>query len=295
MRGWQPVLIGILGAVFCVTAGAATVPPEAVFVGAERFGQLKAQAARERWERLPIGERTARVGRALVGTPYRSHTLDIHPTREAPSVNFHGLDCWTFFETALAFARLLDHPPAERTRERLLAYLEEDRYGNGRCDGTYFSRLHYLEDWLEDNQRRGLVVDLTRRLGGVRVPHATGEMTVGWRGYPYLRAHPEAVPRITAMEERIAAQPLYHIPKAAVAAIEPQLRNGDIICITSRAPGGFATSHVGLAYRDGRGILRFLHASSKKSQRRVLLDERLSDYLAASSGRAGIMVARPVR
>ncbi len=33
------------------------------------------------------------------------------------------------------------------------------------CTGEYLSRLHYLEDWLADNDRRGLVKDLTRELG----------------------------------------------------------------------------------------------------------------------------------
>jgi hypothetical protein len=40
-----------------------------------------------------------------------------------------------------------------------------DRYRGGECTGDYLSRLHYLEDWLYDNNRRGLVEDLTRDLG----------------------------------------------------------------------------------------------------------------------------------
>ena len=75
-----------------------------------------------------------------------------------------------------------------------------------------------------------------------------------------------------------------------MAAVEPYLQDGDIIAITSRDTGGY-TSHVGLAYRDPRGVLRFLHASSK--QRRVLVDDRLSGYLADKHDDAGIVVARP--
>ena len=76
------------------------------------------------------------------------------------------------FETALAFARMMDDLEADWTPQRLLHYIEIDRYRDGTCTGAYLSRLHYLEDWLYDNNRRGLVADLTRSLGGVNVPHS---------------------------------------------------------------------------------------------------------------------------
>lgn len=52
--------------------------------------------------KLPIGPRTAAFGKALIATPYASFTLEIHDTIEAPSVNIHSVDCWTFSQTALA-------------------------------------------------------------------------------------------------------------------------------------------------------------------------------------------------
>ena len=116
------------------------------------------------------------------------------------------------------------------------------------------------------------------------------EMTVMWRHYRYLRNNPALLPEMARIQERVSDLPVYHIPKQRVAAIEPDLRDGDIIAITSRDTGGY-TSHVGLAYRDPRGVLRFLHASSK--QGRVLVDDRLSVYLASKHDDAGIVVARP--
>ena len=109
------------------------------------------------WKSLPIGDRTAAVGRALVGTRYKSFTLEIDDQVEAPSANFFGMDCWTFFEIALGFARMLDEPQTQWTPATLLHYVELDRYRGGQCTGEYLSRLHYLEDWLADNDRRGLV------------------------------------------------------------------------------------------------------------------------------------------
>ena len=165
------------------------LPFGTVFKGRDQFDRLVSSAREGNWKSLPIGERTATVGRALVGTRYRNYTLEIDNRIEAPSVNFNALDCWTFFEISLAFARMLDEPAENWTPERLLHYIELDRYRGGQCTGEYLSRLHYLEDWLADNDRRGLVEDLTRSLGGVSVPHSAREMTVGWRHYRYLAAN----------------------------------------------------------------------------------------------------------
>ena len=178
-----------LGAAVGLT-NAATLPFQTVFKGREKFDYLVQQAQANNWKSLPIGDRTAAVGRALVGTRYKSFTLEIDDQVEAPSANFFGMDCWTFFEIALGFARMLDQPQAEWTPATLLHYVELDRYRGGHCTGEYLSRLHYLEDWLADNDRRGLVEDLTRELGGVRANHAAQEMTFGWRHYRYLKANP---------------------------------------------------------------------------------------------------------
>src|SRR6478752_8191760 len=100
------ILVSILAIAICTSArGAVTLPMRTVFKGQDRFEQLVPRAKAENWKTLPIGERTAVVGQAMVGTPYRSFTLEIDNRVESPSVNFTGLDCWTFFEAALAFAR----------------------------------------------------------------------------------------------------------------------------------------------------------------------------------------------
>jgi len=268
------------------------LPFSTVFIGRERFDSLvaRAQPAVGR----PIGQRVAVIGRALVGTPYRGFTLEIDDRIEAPSVNFRGLDCWTFFEVSLAFARMLDEPRAAWTPETLLKYIELDRYRDGECNG-YLSRLHYLEDWAQDNQRRGLVQDLTRQLGGIRAPHAAVEMQRGWKGYRYMRNNPDLFAGIVAMENRIARTPLYYIPNNRVPAIEPQLQSGDIISICSHDGAMIGTSHVGLAYRTADGVLHFMHASHPRNAGKVILDQRLSSYLNSFRSIAGIMVARPLK
>ena len=291
---YRGVLLLLAGTI-CLTS-ARSLPSATVFKGRDRFNQLLAEAREHNWKTLPIGERTASVGRALVGTRYKSYTLEIDDQIEAPSVNFYGMDCWTFFEISLGFARMLNEQPEDWTPQMLLKKIELDRYRGGVCSGEYLSRLHYLEDWLYDNDRRGLVDDMTRQLGGVEVNHAAHEMTYGWRHYRYLRANPRLLDPLGRMEARVSARPLYQIPKRRVAAIERKLKSGDIIGIISRdRPGLYSTSHVGLAYRSDDGVLHFMHASSPNNYGKVVVDAELSRYLARYHSDTGILVARPLK
>ena len=277
-------------------ASESRLPFSAVFKGQDQFNRLVSKAKAGNWQALPIGERTAAVGQALVGTRYKHFTLEIDNRIEAPSANFQGMDCWTFFEIALGFARMLGEPEANWSPERLLHYIELDRYRGGECTGEYLSRLHYLEDWLYDNDRRGLVEDLTRDLGGRNVPHSAREMSVGWRHYRYLAANRSLLGPLARMEANVSSRPLYEIPKSRVAGIESKLRSGDIIGVIGRDRSGlYSTSHVGLALRTSDGVLHFMHASSPGNYGHVIVDAQLSKYLYRYHSDSGILVARPLR
>jgi hypothetical protein len=290
------ILVPVLLAFSSICLAESRLPFSTVFKGRDKFDRIVAKAREENWAALPLGERTVTVGREMVGTRYKNYTLEIDDRIEAPSVNFLGLDCWTFFEIALGMARMMNEPQENWTPERLLHYIELDRYRGGQCTGEYLSRLHYLEDWLADNDRRGLVQDLTRSLGGVSVPHSAREMTVGWRHYRYLRSSRALLGPLGQMERRVSSRPLYQIPKSRVAGIEGKLRSGDIIGIVSRdGRRMFATSHVGLAIRVADGSLHFMHASAPRNYGKVVIDSTLSSYLYRYGSHSGILVARPVR
>ena len=277
-------------------ASADSLPFSTVFKGRDKFDAIVAKAKAGNWAALPLGERTVTIGKEMVGTRYKNYTLEIDNRIEAPSVNFLGLDCWTFFETALGMSRMMAEPSENWTPERLLHYVELDRYRGGTCTGEYLSRLHYLEDWLADNDRRGLVNDLTRSLGGVSVPHSAREMTVGWRHYRYLAANRSLLGPLGQMEARVSSRPLYQIPKSRVASIEGKLQSGDVIGIVSRDGRHlFSTSHVGLALRQPDGSLHFMHASAPHNYGRVVIDSTLSSYLYHFSTHSGILVARPIK
>jgi hypothetical protein len=295
MRTWRFIIPVFL---ICSVAFAfeSRLPFSTVFKGQDQFNRLVSKARAGNWKALPIGERTAAVGNALVGTRYKHFTLEIDNRIESPSVNFQGMDCWTFFEIALGFARMLNEPESNWTPERLLHYIELDRYRGGECTGEYLSRLHYLEDWLYDNDRRGLVEDLTRSLGGSGVPHSAREMSVGWRHYRYLAANRSLIGPLGRMEANVSSRPLYQIPKNRVAGIESKLRSGDVIGIISRDRNGlYSTAHVGLALRTKDGVLHFMHASSPGNSGRVIVDAELSKYLYRYRSDSGILVARPLR
>lgn len=268
------------------------LPQNLTFLGEKKFQQIIALAERENWRSLPIGERITRAALAMNGIPYMPFTLEIHDHIESPSVNFNGLDCWTFFEIALGIARLLVHKQAPYTTSDLLQQIEITRYRGGVCRGNYLDRIHYLDEWFRDNQKRGHLKDITSTLGDTVLlkGRKIDEMTVLWKSYRYLKNNPELRPKMAQIEAELESHPFHYLPKSQVSRIEPKLQNGDIIGIVTHKPHVYC-SHVGLIVRPADGQCHFMHAS--QTYKKVLVDKTLSEYLADFKSHAGIVVARP--
>ncbi|MDB6077467.1 MAG: hypothetical protein JWO82_1214 [Akkermansiaceae bacterium] len=305
MRGMKKfALLALLPAIFCAVpvarAQAPLPPPSAprlpmttVFKGDAKFQALVLQAERERWRELPLGARTIRVARALVGTPYINYSLEVDDSIESPVVNLTGMDCWTYYENALAFARMLRYKPAPYVPQDMLAMVEVERYRNGQCTGGYLSRMHQLEEVFYDNERRGLAQNITPRLPGAqRLTREIHEMTVQWKNYRYLRSNPALLPAMGKIEEAVSKLPVYHIPKDKVLAVEPYLQDGDVCAITCYDKDSY-TSHVGMIVRlQNRAY--FTHATSDRDKgRMVIIDTPITDYLKEGSKHAGIVILRP--
>lgn len=279
--------MGISGTSFL---SGATLPPSVVFVGKDRFNTLVDQAKRKNIPTLPLGDRTVRLGLALVGTPYENFTLELDDRIEAPSVNMRGMDCWTLFEIALGTARAFSLSPRPTSTD-LLKMIELDRYRGGKCTGRFDSRLHHLEDWIRDNKRRGLVEDITPKLpGATHVKRNMEYMGTKWKNFRQLKADRSLIPFFQKLERDLSRRGIYYVPKNRVKSIEKYLQNGDVICIVTNWHGTY-TSHVGLAVKQPNGRVRFLHAS--RDERKVILDDTITDYLYRYDKHAGIMVARP--
>jgi len=270
-----------------------SLPRATIFKGESRFKTIVAKAQKEEWANLPIGERTIRIGRELHGLPYENFTLEIDDHIESPSVNLNGLDCWTFFEQSLGMARMIGLKKASYTPDDLLRQIEFTRYRGGVCTGDYLERIHYLAEWFFENDARGTCRHLTPSLPGAEriTGRKVSEMTTLWKSYRYLRNNPDLLGPMKETEDRVARLPVFHIPKAKVAAIEPQLQTGDVIGIATRHHGAFC-SHVGLAIRTEDGVLRFMHAS--RNYKKVVIDKSISGYLNEFSSHAGILVGRPL-
>jgi hypothetical protein len=246
-------------------------------------------ARRHRWVDRPIGALVGAIGMELRGTPYVASTLELYGDREVCSANLLGLDCVTFFEIALDFARMLKEGGS--TPEELLKEISYTRYRSGTAI-DYTSRLHYTSDWIHDNEAKHVVEEITRELPGAEQFTAEAYfMSTHPDAYRQLKANPKLVPAIAETERRINSRAKHYVPKEKVEAAEPRLQTGDIVGITT-AISGLDCSHSGLCYRDGRGVLRYLHASSSRKQ--VVLDEELSKYLMSVTKHTGIMVARPL-
>lgn len=269
------------------------LPLPTVFKGEAKMAAVVAKAEREGWRKMPIGERTARVARELTGVPYTSYTLEVDDRIESPVVNLGGMDCWTFYENALAISRMIAYKPGPYLPEDMLKMVELERYRDGKCTGQYLSRMHHLEEVFHDNQRRGYAVNITSRIPGAeRLQREIHEMTVGWKSYRYLRCNPSLVEPMSRIEAQVSKLPVYHIPKAKVRAAENYLANGDICAITSTWKGGY-TSHVGMIIRV-KGRAYFMHATSDRDKGRMtVIDRPITDYLAGSSSHAGIIICRP--
>ncbi len=269
------------------------LPMSVVFQGESKFFAIVAKAERENWRALPLSERTIRVAREMIGIPYVNFTLEVHDRIESPVVNFKGMDCWTYYENALAIARMLRYKPGPYKPQDMLHMVEIERYRNGVCTGNYLSRMHHLEEVFHDNQRRGYATNITSRLpGAVRIQREIREMTVQWKSYRYLRSNPALIEPMGRIEAQVSKLPVYHVPKSKVRSVERYLQNGDICAITSHGPGGY-TSHVGLIIRI-QDRAYFAHATSDRSKGRMtIIDRPITDYVNDAKKHAGIIVCRP--
>lgn len=243
-------------------------------------------AARSSWRTLPMGALVTTLGRSFLGTPYAAHTLET-PGGERLVVNLRGLDCTTFVETSLTFARCLK---LDRTSyEDYRAQLQLIRYRGGVIAG-YQSRLHYFADWIHDNAAKKVVRDVTAELGGEPFEKKVNFMSTHREGYRQL-ADADAAAAVRADEEALSRRGMTYIPKGRVRELEPLLQEGDILGLTSSVEG-LDVAHTGLAVREG-GEVRLLHAPM--AGKSVELSRKpLHAYMQGIEKQTGVMVARPL-
>ena len=262
---------------------------EDFFTGRDVFADVMAKSKAEEWQKLPMGELVGQVAKTFVGTPYVGFTFEIFDDREVCVINLKGLDCATFYEASLALARTIKS--GRLNESEFQNQIVRLRYRGGKMDG-YVSRLHYSTDYFFDNEMKGTMNIISEDLpGAIPFLHQVSFMSKNPERYRQLKSNADLIPQILKTEQAINSRKTFYVPKDKVPDIESLLKTGDILGLTTTIDG-LDVSHTGICYRDEAGVLRFMHASSVKKE--VILDGRLSDYLAKSKINSGIVVARPL-
>lgn len=235
---------------------------------------------------LPIGDVIAEVGKSFIGTDYVAGTLDKNMS-EGLIINLTGLDCVTFVENCLVFARCIKL--GKTSFDDYKAELKKIRYRDGAIDG-YSSRLHYFCDWIFDNEAKGVLKNITADIGGVSYNKTIDFMSTHTKSYKQL-ANSAQLEGIVVAENDINTRYHYYIPTGDISKAYDAMQTGDIIATTTSI-GGLDVTHTGYVYKEGGGTY-FMHASSKSKQV-IISNDELQDYVASDSKKTGIMVARPL-
>lgn len=253
----------------------------------ETFHKIIKQAKGEEWRSLPIGECMGNIGLLFAGTEYVAGTLEGEGP-EACRVDLTGLDCVTFFENVLCISRILKK---EKTSfDDFKDEISFTRYREGMLT-DYTSRLHYTSDWIYDNEKKKVVTNITKEIGGEEFPFKVSFMSKNPHFYHSLKEFPEFIETIAMLEKEINKRKHWYIPKSKIKEAQKHIQTGDIIALATDKEG-LDYGHTGLAYRDERGKMRFLHASQRK--KKVLLDTELYEYTQSIETHVGITVARPL-
>lgn len=228
------------------------------------------------------------VAKSQLNLPYIAGTLDTGMTEECV-YNSNGVDCVTFVENTLAISKSIkDIELTEKNlEEKILQNITKTRYRGGKNKG-YISRLHYTSDWILDNIERGNFIDITSKIGGIKLDNQINFMSSHPEFYKQLQEYPNLINKIKQIERNLNHSDLFYIPKEQVNS--NGINSGDIICIVTNIDG-LDYSHLGFALIEN-GTLKLIHASSDK--KKVVIADNLKDYLMSIKKHKGITVIRPI-
>ena len=104
-----------------------------------------------------------------------------------------------------------------------------------------------------------------------------------------LANDPSLIDKIREIENNISGSPHYYIPKEEVKSIEPKLKDGMIVAITTSL-NGLDIIHTGILISE-KGRIHLLHASSD-CKKVVISEKPLEEYLLGNKLQTGIMVLK---
>ena len=233
----------------------------------------------------PINEVIIEIAKSFLGVHYATNTIEA-PGEERLIVNLQTLDCVTFYENSLVLARCIKKNTM--TFEDYKKELQFVRYRGGIID-KYPSRLHYTSDYIFDNEKKYVLKNITKEIGGVPYKKKINFMSTHTDSYLQLRENPEFVKMIAAQEAEMNKRTMYHIPTSKVKKAASQINDGDILGITTTIEGLDCT-HTGIAIWQSKK-LHMIHAPIPGSKVQIT-ETPLWEYLMKIKKDAGIMVAR---
>ena len=158
---------------------------------------------------LPINEIIIEIGKSFIGTNYAANTLE-KGDKENLVINLTGLDCYTFLESSLVFARCIKK--GKTTFEDYQKELTNIRYRGGKLK-EYPSRLHYFSDWIFDMNEREIGKDITKEIGGKRYIKKINFMSTHIDSYKQLKENPKFAKEISNIERQISTRKYFYVPQ----------------------------------------------------------------------------------
>ena len=233
----------------------------------------------------PVREIFIEVAKSFIGLDYAANTLQ-NENEEKLKIHLSGMDCYTFLEASLVFARLIKSD--KNTFPEFEKEIENIRYRNGVMK-SYPSRLHYFSDWLFDMDKRKILKLISEDIGGEKYSKQVNFMSKHPQYYKELKNNSEFVEEMCCIENEINSRKYFYIPQNKINSVEGEIKSGDIIGITTNIKG-LDISHVGIAVKQN-GRIHFLHAPNvgKKIQ---ITKIPLAEYIQKNKKQTGIMVAR---
>mgnify|MGYP003447107952 FL=1 len=218
--------------------------------------------------------------------PYTPHTLEIE-NEESVVVNLREFDCTTYIETVVALTQTVRSQ--DHSFDNFIKNLKTLRYREGVLNG-YSSRLHYFTDWLYDNEKSGVLENLTTLLGGITEDKQLNFMSTHREAYSQLKLNDSNLSEIIDIEKEINDRGcISYIPKSKIVDIDYRIPHMSIIAFTTSI-NGLDVTHTGFAFEKD-GELTFIHASSAKNK--VIIDSlTVSEYCNLHNACTGIIVAK---
>jgi hypothetical protein len=251
-----------------------------------RFQQIMQYADSQSLHDRPMGEIVQAIAYQLLGSPYKANLLD-QSSKEKLVVSLTQFDCVLFVETVLALARGV--AVQDYSYQSFADHLQQQRYRDSKLN-DYCSRLHYFSEWIDDNQKRGNLLNIVNELGGVSFPKVLDFMSTHRSSYPPI-AHDDTTYRcVQQMESSLNPFTIHYIPESEISQIYSRLKPGDVVAIATDIPG-LDVTHTGLVYRNSDGSIGLIHAAPGSG---VKVSPDLQRYVSQVGNQIGILVTRPI-